>query len=117
MKSDETNQYPLLREYLDLNGMPLKPAFTVGDVARMFEVSDRTIQSRIATGKLKMRDLPGRAKILPIDLEEMLSRLHRSEQPQSSTAIQITGPRPSHQRLHENAGHSIGMRQAGGGRQ
>jgi hypothetical protein len=118
MNSDEKDQYPLLREYLNLKGIPLKPAFTVSEVAQMFEVSSRTIQSRIARGRLKMRDLPGRAKILPIDLEEMLSRLHHGDQPRSSTATPINGPKPrtSHQSPHERAGRSIGTKLAGGGR-
>jgi hypothetical protein len=93
MKSDETHQYPLLREYLVLKGITLKPAFTVADVAKMFEVSPRTIQLRIAAGKLRKRDLPGRAKILPMGLEEVLSRLLHSEPSHLSSATQITGPR------------------------
>jgi len=39
----------------------------------LFDVSVRTIQSRAADGGLPSRKLIGRARFLPVDLEEFLS--------------------------------------------
>lgn len=66
-------KYPFLQEILDLKGLKLKPMYTNRDLAEMFGVSVRAIQVRIAAGKLKARDLPGRARFLPADLEEFLA--------------------------------------------
>jgi hypothetical protein len=72
MKNDEINSYPLLRDYLALRGLSLKPAFTIHDVAQIFAVSGRTIQSWVAAGQLNARNIPGRARILPADVEALL---------------------------------------------
>jgi hypothetical protein len=42
------------------------------DVAEIFEVCVRVIQNRIASGRLKARDLPGRWRFFPQDLEDYL---------------------------------------------
>ena len=65
-------KYPLLEELLALRQMSLQPTFTVRDVAALFRVSVRSIQSRVASGQLASRDLPGRARFLPVDLEQFL---------------------------------------------
>jgi len=62
---EEKDRYPLLREFLTLKGLEMKAAFTMKDVADIFGVSTRTIQFSISTGKLKQRDVPGRAKDPP----------------------------------------------------
>jgi len=51
--------------------------YTIRDVAKLFGVSMRSIQSRVASGQLATRDLPGRAKFLPCDLEEYLRQSKR----------------------------------------
>lgn len=65
-------KYPLLEEMLAMSEFALKPTYTLGDVANLFAVTVRSIQSRVASGQLPSRDLPGRAKFLPVDLEEFL---------------------------------------------
>lgn len=65
-------RYPLLETVLACKGMPMKAIFTIKDLANLFNVSIRTIQSRVARGQLVPRDLPGRAKYLAVDLEKLL---------------------------------------------
>jgi hypothetical protein len=52
--------------------MTLQPTYTNRDVAKLFGVTVRSIQSRVASGQIPVRDLPGRAKFLSCDLEEYL---------------------------------------------
>lgn len=72
MSSSETIRYPLLSEILQIKNLQLQATYTIRDLARVFGVSTRAIQNRIATGQLASRDLPGRAKCLPQDLEAFL---------------------------------------------
>jgi hypothetical protein len=72
MSSPQPPKYPLLEEVLALRQMPLLPMYTIRDVAALFGVTVRAIQTRVASGQLPSRDLPGRAKFLPVDLEEFL---------------------------------------------
>jgi hypothetical protein len=69
---DRSTQYPLLEEVLSLRGMCLQPVYTVRDVAKLFGVTTRSIQTRISRGQLQARDLPGRAKFLSVDLEDFI---------------------------------------------
>lgn len=73
MSLEKTNLYPRLSAFLALKGQILKPAFTLQDVAAMFDVTVRTIQSWITSGRLNQRDVPGRAKIFPADLEMLFA--------------------------------------------
>jgi len=78
MESQSASQrYPMLEELLALRQMALRPTFSIGDVAKLFGVTTRAIQSRVASGQLASRDLPGRAKFLPTDLEQFLQNSHR----------------------------------------
>lgn len=70
-------RYPLLQELSALRQTPLKATYTIRDVAALFEVSTRAIQSRVTSGQLASRNLPGRAKFLPTDLEQFLENSHR----------------------------------------
>lgn len=63
---------PLLRSLLRDRGLPYQAFYTTADVARIFGVSQRAILYLIASGKLAARDLPGRARFLPQDLEDYL---------------------------------------------
>jgi hypothetical protein len=65
-------KYPLLETVLAYRALPMKGAFTVHDVADLFDVSTRAIQTRIKRGGLIRRDLPGRSKFLAIDIEQLL---------------------------------------------
>ena len=65
-------KYPLLETVLAYKGLPMKGTFTVPDVADLFGVTTRTIQTRIKRGGLTSRDLPGRSKFLAVDLEQLL---------------------------------------------
>ena len=70
-------KYPLLSELLALRKQPIEPFYSVRDVAGLFGVTVRSIQSRVSAGQLTKRDLPGRAKFLPADLEEFLQNSKR----------------------------------------
>ena len=70
-------QYPLLEVFLTLRQMELKAAYTIREVAVLFGVSPRAIQSRVASGQIVGRDLPGRAKFLPSDLEQFIQNSDR----------------------------------------
>ena len=72
--------YPLLDEILALRQMSRKPMYTVRDVAQLFGVSVRSIQSRVEREQLSRRDLPGRAKFLAVDLEEFLTNSKKGSQ-------------------------------------
>jgi transposase len=70
-------EYPLLQEMLALRGLTLKPTYTNREVAAIFGVGIRAIQARIQKGNLVARDLPGKARFLPADLEEYLNNSRR----------------------------------------
>ena len=72
---DPKNQpaYPLLEALLYVKELTLQATYTNADVASLFDVSVRTIQSRASDGGLPSRKLIGRARFLPVDLEEFLS--------------------------------------------
>lgn len=63
---------PLLRSLLRDRGLPYQALYTTADAARIFLVTPRAILYLIASGKLVARDLPGRARFLPQDLEDYL---------------------------------------------
>lgn len=65
-------RYPLLETFIAYKGLSMKGNFTIQDVAELFSVTTRTIQSRIKRGGLTARDLPGRSRFLAIDLEQFL---------------------------------------------
>jgi hypothetical protein len=65
-------KYPLLETVIAYKGLAMKGNFTLQDVADLFSVTTRTIQSRVKRGGLTARDLPGRSKFLAIDLEQFL---------------------------------------------
>jgi hypothetical protein len=76
-EQQDPQKYPLLEEMLALRGMRLQATYTNRDLSQLFEVSVRAIQDRVASGQLAFRDLPGRAKFLPCDLEEFLVQSKR----------------------------------------
>jgi len=73
MNNSATIAYPLLKEILTLKNLELTATFSIRDVARIFGVSVRAIQNRVASGQLPSRDLPGRARFLPTDLEAFIA--------------------------------------------
>ena len=75
----EPNAYPMLQEILKIKGLPIQATYTNGDIARIFDVSIRAIQDRIAAGQLCARDLPGRARFLSTDIEEFLTKSLRKK--------------------------------------
>jgi hypothetical protein len=70
-------KHPMLEDMLATRGLSLQPTYSNRDVALLFRVSARAIQDRVASGKLIAQDLPGRAKFLPVDLEEFLRNSQR----------------------------------------
>lgn len=65
--------YPLLTQILMILNLPLQAMYSVRDLAVIFNVSVRAIQHRMESGRLIPRDLPGRAKFLPQDVEDFLA--------------------------------------------
>lgn len=64
---------PLLEMIMAHKNLPLRALYRLRDAADVFGVSVRSIQSRVRRGELIARNLPGRAKFLPIDLEDFLA--------------------------------------------
>lgn len=75
--SPKPARYPLLETVLAHKGLQIKGLYSLHDAADIFGVTIRAIQSRIKRGCLISRDLPGRAKFLPVDLEEFLTNSTR----------------------------------------
>jgi hypothetical protein len=74
MENSESVKYPLLEALLGIQDLPLQPMYTNRDVAKIFKVCVRAIQNWISAGRLSPRDLPGRWKFFPQDLEDFLRR-------------------------------------------
>lgn len=72
MNATDTSKYPLLEAILAIKNLPLQPMYSTRTIAQIFGVSTRAIQNRIASGQIAYRDLPGRAKCFPQDIEEFL---------------------------------------------
>ncbi len=79
MNNSETAKYPLLEAVLAIQDLPLQPMYTNRDVAQIFKVCVRAIQNWITAGRLVPRDLPGRWKFFPQDLEDFLSTSRKGE--------------------------------------
>jgi hypothetical protein len=77
-------QFPLLETMLRSLGRTLQPTYTCRDLACLFGVTTRTIQSKVADGTIPSRKLIGGARFLPIDIEEYLRRA--SNPPRNSLA-------------------------------
>lgn len=69
---NQAPKYQHLEELLILRQMQLQPTYTIADVGKLFGVTPRSIQARVSSGQLPSRDLPGRAKFLPVDLEDFI---------------------------------------------
>jgi hypothetical protein len=78
MSSPIGSKYPLLEEILSIKNLPLQPTYSTRDVAKIFAVSVRAIQDRMASGQLIARDLPGRARFLSVDLEDFLQNSRKN---------------------------------------
>lgn len=72
--------YPLFETMLRTMGLALKASYTCQDVATLFGVTARTVQSRVADGTLPSRKLIGRGRFLPKDLEDYLRDAGRPPQ-------------------------------------
>jgi Helix-turn-helix domain len=73
MCESSDSRVPLLSEILTIKGLLLRPTYTTRQAAEeVFGVSPRALQNWIAEGKLVARDLPGRARFFPGDLEDFL---------------------------------------------
>jgi hypothetical protein len=77
MNDSDAPKYPLLAAILAIQNLPLKPMYTNRDVAQLFDVCVRAIQNWISAGRLIPRDLPGRWKFFPQDLEDFLRSSQR----------------------------------------
>jgi hypothetical protein len=72
MDNLEAAQYPMLKAILSIQELPLQPMYSNRDVAKIFKVCVRAIQNWISAGHLTPRNLPGRWKFFPQDLEDFL---------------------------------------------
>jgi hypothetical protein len=70
--NEESPRFPLLEQLSRLRGLPLLATYRTRDVAALFGVKNRAISDRVADGRLQARDLPGRARHLPQDIECLL---------------------------------------------
>lgn len=73
MSTFAINRFPLLEQLLRIKGLELQATYSIRDLAQLFGVSTRAIQTRVASGQIASRDLPGRAKFLAEDLEAFLA--------------------------------------------
>lgn len=64
--------YPLFETMLQSKGLKLQATYTCQDIATLFGVTARTIQSKAKDGTLPSRKLIGGARFLPVDLENYL---------------------------------------------
>ena len=64
--------YPTLEAILVIQNRPLQPFYSTRDLAQIFGVCVRAVQNWITLGRLTPRNLPGRSKFLPQDIEEFL---------------------------------------------
>jgi hypothetical protein len=69
----------MLEAILAIQELPLQPMYTNRDIAKIFRVCVRAIQNWITAGRLTPRDLPGRWKFFPQDLEDFLVTSRREE--------------------------------------
>jgi hypothetical protein len=76
-KTDSTG-FPMLEGILSIQNRPLQPFYCTRDLAQIFGVCVRAIQNWIASGTLTPRNLPGRWKFLPQDLEDFLLASRKS---------------------------------------
>jgi len=83
---------------LALKDLELKAAYTGLEVAGMFDVSARTIQTWVTEGKLNKRMVPGRAKFFPEDLENLLAK----SAPVSTKPDQTQPEQPAHSSSSSN---------------
>lgn len=68
----ERSLYPLFETMLRAKGLKLQATYTCKDIANLFEVTVRTIQSKVKDGTLPSRKLIGGGRFLPIDIENYL---------------------------------------------
>ena len=80
VNNPQSSKYPLLERILFIQKKPLQPMYSNRDVAQIFTVCVRAIQNWISTGRLVPRDLPGRWKFFPQDLEDFLRNSRKGEQ-------------------------------------
>ena len=79
MNDSSQSKYPLLQEILSMRDLPLQPMYTNREVAKIFEVCVRAIQNWISAGRLRSRDLPGRWRFFPQDIEDFLISSRKEE--------------------------------------
>jgi hypothetical protein len=83
MSTTAATKYPILQEILALKDLHIQATYTIRDLARIFSVSVRAIQNRVASGQINSRNLPGRAKFLPEDLEVFLASSVKRRDPRN----------------------------------
>jgi len=79
LNDSSQKKYPLLEALLECRHLSLQPMYRSRDVAALFEVCVRVIQNRITSGHLKARNLPGRWRFFPQDLEDFLRTSQKGE--------------------------------------
>ena len=70
--NSEKTKYPLLSQILTIKNLPLQAMYTPRHLAELFDVSVRSVQNWMTSGKLPPRSLPGHWKFLTQDIEDFL---------------------------------------------
>ncbi len=70
-QSADYSRYPLFETMLRSKGLKLQATYTCQDIASLFGVTARTIQSKVADGTLPSRKLIGGGRFLPLDIENL----------------------------------------------
>jgi Helix-turn-helix domain len=72
LNEPEPSKYPMLEAILVIQKKPLQPMYSNSDLAGIFKTCVRSIQNWTSSGLLIPRNLPGRWKFLPQDIEDFL---------------------------------------------
>jgi hypothetical protein len=109
-QDDEPLRFPLLEALSKLRGLPLLSAYRTRDVAALFGVSPRAISDRVADGRLQARDLPGRFRHLPQDIEQLLATSVKRHQPLGSEPLPPDLTTRRRRRNVQSAGASMSVK-------
>ena len=97
-QKEQQVRFLLLEALLCEKGLSLLGTYTNRDVAKIFGVSVRTSQEWSRNGKLKPRNLPGRARFLSMDLEQFLQDSPKMPAAVDSTDLRYITPKTSEPR-------------------
>ena len=91
-QGEQAPRFPLLEQLATFRDLPLLPIYKIHDAAVLLGASVRTLNDWIRDGRLPTRELPGRGRFLPQDLEDFLAgSVKKREVPQAEpSAVDVT---------------------------